>query len=364
MASLCSMLVPRRMSLIFAKLVPRPIWARAIQASTPIRMLSTSSARFEAAKSDAVGQPVAATAETEAEDRAQADAPASRDGEIERPAEPTFQTHKEFVESLGPIEGPFAEAKKWLIENRGLYQYTRGPPAFVGANVRQGGKSPVPFPMNPLFRPKPPVAEATKQEIYKLFRADPKKNTPRSLGVQFGLSIIRVEAILRLKALEAKMIQEGKTPQTNLTEGMESYLGSQTIARSTNANARRPRREPLRFMASDNSRPFFRLVDEMESFSPEEAAVIMEKDPYSKMVDRVKQHDGKILQLDPPAEKPVETIASSNRVQSKFAFMISDSSDPLKQQLFIRQKNGELRPLTNVERFQKRNEKPKYAVIG
>lgn len=65
-----------------------------------------------------------------------------------------------------------------------------------------------PFPMNPFFQPKPPIANSTKKEIYSLYLEDPSKWTPRALAEKYGISIVRTEAILRLKSLENSFIEK------------------------------------------------------------------------------------------------------------------------------------------------------------
>jgi hypothetical protein len=59
--------------------------------------------------------------------------------------------------------------------------------------------------MNPFFQPKAPISDSTRTEIYKLYLKDPESWTPRALAEHFGISIIRTEAVLRLKSLEESM---------------------------------------------------------------------------------------------------------------------------------------------------------------
>jgi hypothetical protein len=61
-----------------------------------------------------------------------------------------------------------------------------------------------PFPKNPWFVPPVPLSDADRENIYKEYRSDPKKNTPGALAKKFNLSVLRVEAILRLKHLEKR----------------------------------------------------------------------------------------------------------------------------------------------------------------
>ena len=51
--------------------------------------------------------------------------------------------------------------------------------------------------MNPLFKPQPPVSDAKREEIYRLFVDD--RLTPRNIADKHGISIKRTEAILKLK---------------------------------------------------------------------------------------------------------------------------------------------------------------------
>lgn len=57
--------------------------------------------------------------------------------------------------------------------------------------------------MNPSFKPPPPISDAQKELMYKLFMEDPMKNRVRRLAKQFNISLKRVDAILRLKGMEA-----------------------------------------------------------------------------------------------------------------------------------------------------------------
>ncbi|KAJ3301592.1 hypothetical protein HDU93_006821, partial [Gonapodya sp. JEL0774] len=56
-----------------------------------------------------------------------------------------------------------------------------------------------PFPLNPFFVAVPPVSNAVREEIFQLYESNPQDWSPRKLGVKFSLSIVRVEAILKLK---------------------------------------------------------------------------------------------------------------------------------------------------------------------
>jgi hypothetical protein len=59
-----------------------------------------------------------------------------------------------------------------------------------------------PFPLNPTFRPPAPIGEHVKQEIWEKFVGEPEVYTPKTLALEYRLSVPRIEAIIRLKALE------------------------------------------------------------------------------------------------------------------------------------------------------------------
>lgn len=57
--------------------------------------------------------------------------------------------------------------------------------------------------MNPFFKPQPPLSDSTKEEIWLKFTQEGQ--TPRKIGTDYGVSLKRVEAILKLKKLEKDM---------------------------------------------------------------------------------------------------------------------------------------------------------------
>ncbi|KAG8994285.1 hypothetical protein FRB94_008399 [Tulasnella sp. JGI-2019a] len=102
-----------------------------------------------------------------------------------------------------------------------------------------------PFPMNPSFKPRPPISDAQRQTIFDAHAANPELNSVRALSERFGISLKRIEAIIRLKALEFKWKQDDRPLRTNFLAGMESALGvipfrpsnaTATIQRSLNSD--------------------------------------------------------------------------------------------------------------------------------
>ncbi|TEB38771.1 hypothetical protein FA13DRAFT_1760958 [Coprinellus micaceus] len=84
-----------------------------------------------------------------------------------------------------------------------------------------------PFPMNPSFRPPPPISNSQRSRMYLEYTADPEYNSVRALSQRYNLSLKRVDAILRLKGMEEAWIK-GKRLQTGFQAGMEHLLGATT----------------------------------------------------------------------------------------------------------------------------------------
>ncbi|KAJ8489880.1 hypothetical protein ONZ45_g13409 [Pleurotus djamor] len=121
---------------------------------------------------------------------------------------------KSYQEFLDTVAAPFKEAKQqnWL-----------------------GGK--VPFPLNTSFRPPAPISDSQRTRMYEEFIRDPVKNDARALAQKYHLSIKRVDAILRLKGMEADWVK-GKQLQTGFQAGMEEILGTKGFAEIVNSDLR------------------------------------------------------------------------------------------------------------------------------
>ncbi|KAJ3556706.1 hypothetical protein NM688_g1876 [Phlebia brevispora] len=86
----------------------------------------------------------------------------------------------------------------------------------------------VPFPLNPSFKPPTPVSDRLRTLIWEQFVANPSANGVRQLAERYGLSIKRVDAILRLKGLEQHWMKK-KPLQTGFVLGMEKILGAKDV---------------------------------------------------------------------------------------------------------------------------------------
>ncbi|KAI8921306.1 eukaryotic mitochondrial regulator protein-domain-containing protein [Powellomyces hirtus] len=210
--------------------------------------------------------------------------------------------------------------------------------------------------MNPFFRPQAPLSNATRSEVFKLYLEDAQQWTPRALAEHFGLSIVRVQAILRLKALEQKWEAEGKPIQTNLTNGMELMLNAQTLQTLPNT---RPR-EKLRLTSAKRLQPFFRMINEEEAFTPEDAAALMKLEPFANLQRKLDEAADHVFELEPRAAAAPKTISVDPSLKSRFQFMLVDTGNPEKTRIMVRERNGRLRGATVEERFRRKNLKPRY----
>ena len=169
----------------------------------------------------------------------------------------------EKVEIKSPKDDALAKADNWLASPEEGGRYEHGPfdpsasPFLFGRDY--------PFPTNPLFRPPKPLTDQTRSDLYRLYTSDPAAWTPRRLAEHFGISIARTDAILRLKSLESQFFKDKKPLQFQLTKGMEKLLRAQGRVPGKSAL----RYEPLRSSYGTSMTPFFKFVDETETFTPE-----------------------------------------------------------------------------------------------
>ncbi|KAF9512778.1 hypothetical protein BS47DRAFT_1345022 [Hydnum rufescens UP504] len=82
----------------------------------------------------------------------------------------------------------------------------------------------VPFPLNPSFKPPPPLSDALRNQIFARWKSNPEHYNPRMLSIHYNLSIKRIEAIIRLKAHEAEYVKEYPL-QTAFAKAFESATG-------------------------------------------------------------------------------------------------------------------------------------------
>ncbi|KAJ3022254.1 hypothetical protein HKX48_006677 [Thoreauomyces humboldtii] len=211
--------------------------------------------------------------------------------------------------------------------------------------------------MNPYFRPQAPLSDATRTEIFRLYVEDAQQWSPRALAEQFGLSIVRVQAILRLKALQKKWVDEKIPLQTNLTEGMELMLNAKTLLKEKHAHRAR---ESLRLTPAKRLVPFFRMMNEEEAFTPADAAELMQMEPYANLQRKLDEAADHVFELESPKANPPKVLEVNKALKSKFQFMLVDTGNIERTNILIREKDGRLRHASVEEKFRRKNLKPKY----
>ncbi|KAI9302080.1 eukaryotic mitochondrial regulator protein-domain-containing protein [Cunninghamella echinulata] len=171
-----------------------------------------------------------------------------------------------------------------------------------------------PFPNNPLFQPRPPITDAKREDIYQLYISDKSTWTVRQLAVKFGLSLKRIEAILKLKSSEKEMEANGFVLQRQFTKGMEQYMGASepvTILQ-----------EPLIDIVPNVGKPRFKLLEENATFTTKDAADTLNRKQY-KLLEK------KAIALEEAKFEKTTTSASSqhtNNNSNNSKYVIVDSS--------------------------------------
>ncbi|PAV22115.1 hypothetical protein PNOK_0207200 [Pyrrhoderma noxium] len=122
-----------------------------------------------------------------------------------RPRLPSFQVCPQHTFSRGirlPKKSVGDDVNVWLKGPGSVYEYPINGPNWLSGNRT------FPFPMNPSFKPPAPISDKTKSELYALYMRDPAKNSVRALSELYGISLKRVDAILRLKGMEQSWVKE------------------------------------------------------------------------------------------------------------------------------------------------------------
>ncbi|KZT53782.1 hypothetical protein CALCODRAFT_474307 [Calocera cornea HHB12733] len=83
-----------------------------------------------------------------------------------------------------------------------------------------------PFPTNPSFQPPAPMSNNNRNELFRAWKKEPNEKTIRALSNKYGISIDRVNAIIKLKEHEIQLLKTSSVPlQMAFCEGMEKFLG-------------------------------------------------------------------------------------------------------------------------------------------
>ena len=189
------------------------------------------------------------------------------------------------------------------------------------------------------------------------------QNTPRYLAQKYALSVLRIEAILRLKHLEKRQVSElGYVLQEELREKMEEMLGvgmGRRIQEAVDGRVReakvvRPmfvlKKDPLVAQVGEAKR------SESESHSEKKVVSTGEEVPVESFERRP---DGNYIMalsgvLEPKEDPPVIMERQNPREQNRrWKFMIGDLSADVpvqERQVLVREHDGTLRTATRQER--------------
>ncbi|KAI1793146.1 eukaryotic mitochondrial regulator protein-domain-containing protein [Ganoderma leucocontextum] len=104
---------------------------------------------------------------------------------------------RQYAKNAETVADPFEAGPsyaQWLRTEGIKYKEAHRPNNWLGGEV--------PFPLNPSFKPPTPISDSIRTAIWNDYIADPAVFNVRVLAQRHGLSIARVDAILRLKGLE------------------------------------------------------------------------------------------------------------------------------------------------------------------
>ncbi|KAJ1978912.1 hypothetical protein H4R34_003030 [Dimargaris verticillata] len=253
---------------------------------------------------------------------------------------------------------PKRRSYKWLYSDDG-WQYAlakKGHTNWLGRRV--------PFPMNPAFQPRTPTPDAMREEIYRVWKSDPTKNTPRMLAYRFKFSIHRIEAILKLKVLEKRMEEEGKVAlQKDLTKNMENLLGVRQYEPSKPDASLVGGSEPVTKTIPEVGSPLFRAIDEEEEYSAQDAARDLQKAPLNSSSGAHQSLSGtepfelvdSVALLKQEKTRDDHKVVEKNPVliNRRWDFMFTDINPnlpPKDRKILVRTTEGVLRHATPLER--------------
>ncbi|PVU97285.1 hypothetical protein BB561_000619 [Smittium simulii] len=269
--------------------------------------------------------------------------------------------------TLEPKQIATLQIKDWLQGEGSAYKEAKmGETNFL--------KNRCPFPANPYFQPKPPMSDLLKNRIYKDYLFNPRINTPRVLGGKYKTSIKRIEAILKLKAIENQQESNGKVLQKKFNKGMEGMLG---VITNLNVNQFEPISTPT-YKVGD---PLVRSVTEFEGFTSKDAAEVLGRKNFEDVCEKIDTSkfyeinypglDPKFAPRDPnkyakksvdpkayPEKQQTPSVLEKNPVlgNKRFDFVFVDTSKGVdfdKKTVLVRKKDGSLVKADEPERHRR-----------
>lgn len=186
------------------------------------------------------------------------------------------------------------------------------------------------FPMNAYFKPNPPLSNLTKNRVFEMYQS----GTPiEKVADLFGVSVMRVNAICRLKSLEEKFKQRNVPIQSKLAGKMDFFLGSVDL-KPAEGKTPEERYELLKPHLSERLKPYFTILEENKHMSPEEAANLLKTDPFSP-----------VAPVDKHAKKEeIKKYGKDEKNTSNYMFIFH-----MGEKCIVREQNGALRDAKREE---------------
>lgn len=119
----------------------------------------------------------------------------------------------------------------WLAGPGAVFKEPAGEPQYISSFDRKTWERKdrshssldfvTPYPFNRVFRSQPVLSDAFRDEIYRRYA---QGDTVRQVSAQLNVSIERVAAVVRLKAVEEKWKESGRRLSTFLTKALDEML--------------------------------------------------------------------------------------------------------------------------------------------
>ncbi|KAG4303938.1 hypothetical protein PORY_002682 [Pneumocystis oryctolagi] len=190
-----------------------------------------------------------------------------------------------------------------------------------------------PYPSNPTFKPPIPLSLSIKNDIGEKWK---QGKSIREISEMFGISVVRVEAVLRLFELESKWRQDEKT--------LDSY--AQTMHHMLGSVTNQTINEPSFFISIPSDTQNFITVPESSKFTPKDASDQLKRPLYSDIKEKLiqsqlnnSQYNEREFSSDEKtkveAKETIELISKKSRFDLKVV-------DSYSGDIWIRSKEGVL----------------------
>ncbi|KAG5984679.1 hypothetical protein E4U55_003760 [Claviceps digitariae] len=207
----------------------------------------------------------------------------------------------------------------WLRsrEGRELAEGGRGP-RYLGPKADQ------PFPLNPLFRSQPVLDEYTRELIWE--KVMMRGESLKAVSAEMGVDLRRVAAVVRLKEVEKRWVEEGKRlaipyakavmnmlPKTSYREGQNNEphepVNEIHVHKLTLQQLFVPVSESRQFTREDAAKAFHDKMLSADVRSPQRQLIKMERD-ILKGMSREESREKFIARVQKEEEKVAENLAA------------------------------------------------------